>query len=254
MSIERSPSEYRQVADIVRDRIRTGFYTPGTVLPKEDDLAAQLKVSRTVVNKALAMLRSEGLVRSQRGRGTTVNPIPVIRRNAAARQSKQARENANARGAFDAEVRKLGMTPRVEVTIDRLPAPAAIADTFGIDEHALVLVRSRVMFADDVAVQLATSYIPLEIAEGTQLTEEDTGPGGTYSRLADLGYEPRKFSELTQIRVPDSNEAGALDMDTAQRVNVITRIARTAEGRAVEITESILPAHQWEFYVEWDAE
>lgn len=254
MSVERSQSEYRQVADILRDRIKSGVYTPGTVLPKEDDLAAQLKVSRPVVNKALAMLRSEGLVRSQRGRGTTVNPIPVIRRDAAARQAKQARENAGARGAFDTEVRKLGMTPRVEVTVSQEPASADVADTFGIEEGTPVLVRGRRMFADDVPVQLATSFIPLEIAEGTQLTERDTGPGGTYSRLADLGHEPKRFSELTQLRVPDGNEASALDMDTAQRVYVITRIARTTEGRAVEITESILPAHQWEFYAEWDAE
>ncbi|WP_372494547.1 GntR family transcriptional regulator, partial [Actinoallomurus purpureus] len=55
MTIERSQSEYQQVARIVRDRIQTGFYARGTALPIEAELAAQLKVSRAVVNKALAM-------------------------------------------------------------------------------------------------------------------------------------------------------------------------------------------------------
>lgn len=254
MSIERSPSEYRQVAALIRDRIKSDFYPRGTFLPREDDLADELGVKRNVVSKALAMLRSEGLVRSTRGKGTKVNPIPVIRRNATGRQAKHARESEGNRGAFDAEVRKLDMTPQVAVDVTRAPAPANVAEVFGINEGTPVLVRSRKMFADDVPVQIATSYIPLEIADGTQLTEKDTGPGGTYSRLADLGHEPKRFSELTQLRVPDSSEAGVLSMDTSQRVYVITRIARTTEGRAVEITESILPAHQWEFYAEWDAE
>lgn len=254
MTIERPQSEYQQVARIVRERIQSGIYAPGTALPIEAELAAQFNVSRAVVNKALALLRSEGLIRSRKGRGTTVNPIPVIRRNAKARQRKQVREASNARGAFDAELRSLGLTPRVEVVVEQTTATANIARHLGIEEGAPVLARRRVMYANDVPVQLATSWIPWDIAEGSPLTEVDTGQGGTYSRLADLGYAPAKFSELTRQRAPEGSEADDLNMDPSQRVFVITRIARTADGRAVEATDSILPAHQWEFYEEWDAE
>jgi hypothetical protein len=38
--------------------------------------------------------------------------------------------------------------------------------------------------------QLATSYIPWSLAEGTQMAEPDSGPGGSYSRLADIGHGP----------------------------------------------------------------
>lgn len=254
MSIERAPSEYRQVAGIIRDRIRSGEYARGAFLPKEDDLAAQLKVSRNVVNEALRLLRSEGLVRTQRGRGTSVHRVPVIRRNAAGRQLRSVREADGARGAFDAEIRALGLTPRSEVTPWRTEAPSPIAETLGVDEGADVLARQRVMYADDVPVQLATSWIPWDIAEGTALTEVDTGRGGTYSRLAELGHAPTRFSELTRQRIPDADEAEALDMETTGRVFDILRVARDASGRAVEVTVSIVPAHQWEFYAEWDAE
>jgi GntR family transcriptional regulator len=254
MSIERSPSEYRQVAAILRDRIRSGEYARGEFLPKEDELAAQLKVSRSVVNDAIKVLRSDGLVHSQKGRGTRVHPIPVIPRNAVARQRKDVREGGDARGAFDGELRRLGLTPRVEVTIEQTTANAAIAELLGVDEGTNVLARNRKMYANDTPVQLAISYIPWAIAEGSRLTEEDTGPGGTYSRLAELGHKPVKFSEQTRERSPEGSEAAALGMDVSQRVFHITRIARNADGRAVEVTESIMPAYQWEFFSEWEAE
>jgi len=254
MSIERSPSEYRQVAAILRDRIRSGEYPRGAFLPKEDELAAQLKVSRSVVNDAIKVLRSDGLVHSQKGRGTRVHPIPVISRNAVVRQTKQVREGGDARGAFDGELRRLGLTSRVEVTVEETTATAGVAELLGVEEGAPVLARNRKMFANDTPVQLAISYIPWDIAEGSRLTEEDTGPGGTYSRLAELGHKPVKFSERTRERSPESSEAADLSMDISQRVFHITRIARNTDGRAVEVTESIMPAYQWEFYAEWDAE
>lgn len=254
MSIERAQSEYRQVAGIIRGRITAGAYARGGLLPKEDDLAAELGVSRAVVNEALRMLRSEGLVHTQRGRGTTVHTIPVIRRDAAGRQRRETREAGGARGAFDAEIRALGLEPRSVVTPERTVAPARVAQILDIGEGDEVLARSRVMYADDVPVQLATSWIPWGIAEDTVLTEVDTGTGGTYSRLAELGHTPVSFREVTRVRIPDTDEAGALDMDTTGRVVEIVRTARDASGRAVEVNEIVLPAHQWEFVSEWDAE
>jgi GntR family transcriptional regulator len=254
VSVERAPSEYRQVAGIIRDRITSGEYARGALLPREDDLAAELKVSRSVVNEALRMLRSEGLVKAVRGKGTYVHRIPVIRRDAIGRQRKSAREAGGARGAFDAEVQALGLTPRSEVTPERTAAPAHVAEALGIAEGAAVLARRRVMFADDVPVQLATSWIPWDIAEGTRLTEVDTGPGGSYSRLAELGHARARTSEVMRVRIPEDHEARALDMDITGRVVTITRTVWDATGRAIEVNEIVIPAHQWEFVSEWDGD
>lgn len=254
MGIQRPRPEYLQVAVALRDAIEAGEWPPGTMLPGEPELAAWYGVTRATVNRALSVLRTEGLVRPERGRGTTVNELPVIRRQAVARQRRDVREAGQARGAFDGELRRLGLTPRSDVDVDQVPAPADVADLLGVEEGALVLARQRRMYANDTPVQLAISYLPLDIAADTALASTDPGPGGIYSRLADLGHAPDTYTETARVRPPDDDEAQFLRMDPDQRVVTIQRTTRTAAGRIVEVNQITLPAHQWELVYEWSAE
>lgn len=252
MSIKRAISQYRQVADLIRASIESGEYPRGQALPAEEHLSQQYGVSRPVVNRALTILRAEGLVRVERGRGTFVNEIPVINRNAAMRQQRAVREEG--RGAFDAELRKLDLTPRSDlVQVGQVDAPAEAAELLGIDTGAPVAIRRRQMYANDVPVQLAVSYIPWDIAEGTAIVEQDTGPGGLYSRLADAGHAPVEFEESIVIRTPSEDEADFLAMDAEQRVYVISRTAYDADERAVEVCIHVMPAHQWKLNYRWSA-
>jgi GntR family transcriptional regulator len=43
-------------------------------------------------------------------------------------------------------------------------------------------------------------------------------------------------------------------MDADQRVYVIIRTARAADGRPVEVCVHVMPTHQWELVYEWQAE
>lgn len=245
-------SQYRQLADLLRTAIDRGEYAAGAVLPSEDDLSRRYQISRPTVNRAIAILRAEGLVRVERGRGTIVRELPVLRRDAVTRQ--RIRESASARGAFQAELDRLGLAARSEVDVAEEPAPADIAALLAIEPGTNALTRRRRMYANDVPVQLAVSWLPLDIAAGTQLAETDTGPGGAYSRLADLGHAPSAFIEALHVRPPGTNETQFLQMDPEQRVIAIRRTARTAAGRIVEVNDIVLPAHQWELVYDWPAE
>ncbi|HEY8356502.1 MAG TPA: GntR family transcriptional regulator, partial [Ramlibacter sp.] len=63
---------YRQVVQSLRDEIVRGVYPVGTQLPTEDELTVRFGVSRHTVREALRHLRSDGLVASRQGSGTTV--------------------------------------------------------------------------------------------------------------------------------------------------------------------------------------
>ena len=64
------------------------------------------------------------------------------------------------------------------------------------------LVRRRRYLADGEPMELATSYVPWELAEGTPITEPNTGPGGIYARLEERGHRLKRFSEEVTARMP----------------------------------------------------
>ncbi|MEH0933391.1 winged helix-turn-helix domain-containing protein [Micromonospora sp. CPCC 205558] len=66
---------FRQLADLLRDRITSGDIAPGASLPSELRLAQEHGLSRTSVRQAIAILRSEGLVIVEPPRGTFVRAI-----------------------------------------------------------------------------------------------------------------------------------------------------------------------------------
>jgi GntR family transcriptional regulator len=63
---------HSQLESGLRDLIQSGHVRPGASLPGELDLAAELGVSRHTIRHALGVLTAEGLLRRERGRGTTV--------------------------------------------------------------------------------------------------------------------------------------------------------------------------------------
>jgi DNA-binding FadR family transcriptional regulator len=63
---------YRQIADQIRELIRSGEFVAGARLPPERDLAKQLGVSRPSVREALIALEVEGLVEVRIGSGIYV--------------------------------------------------------------------------------------------------------------------------------------------------------------------------------------
>ncbi|MFI0986595.1 GntR family transcriptional regulator [Streptomyces exfoliatus] len=66
---------YERIADAVHD----GTYPPGSTLPSEPKLAAELGVSRPALREALLLLQEDGLLSVRRGVGRTVNDRPPRR-------------------------------------------------------------------------------------------------------------------------------------------------------------------------------
>lgn len=255
MSLEAPRSQYRQVADLLREGIESGEFVSGSSLPSEPELASRFGVSRVTINRAVQLLRGEGLVRVLRGRGSVVRAIPAIRRHSSRRYRKAAREEGGGHGAFDFEIRRLGLTPRTEIVqLEPVRPPAEAATVLGLNDGERVLIRKRQMFASDEPVLLATSYIPWEIAERAGITGIDTGPGGTYSRLADVGLGPAKFSEDVRSRIPTVEEESFFSLSETQQVFEIVHISWLAGGRAVEYRVDTLPTFQWILHFGWDAE
>ena len=106
---------------------------------------------------------------------------------------------------------------------------------------------------DDKPVLVSTSYLPTCLVAGSAITQEDTGPGGTYARLAELGYKPVHFREEIRSRMPSQAEAGRFQLSMGTHVIMICRTALADEGRPVEVNEMTLDSAAYMLEYDFDA-
>ncbi|MYX18431.1 UTRA domain-containing protein [Streptomyces sp. SID8374] len=255
MTEGRTP-KWLQLANELEQEIRNGDRPPGSLLPQIRELVDTKGWAYDTVRNAYRALEDKGLIVSRKGQGTYVSSIlEKIHRDATSRYSKVAREAAGSRGAFDTEIRNLGMAPKSVSRVYRGQPPQKVAEILGVSRRGKsTAVRERTMYADDTVVQIATSYFPGDVAFGSALEQEDTGPGGSISRLAELGYQQTSMTEHLEIRQPGKEEASALGIPADRSVVEITHIGRTADGRVVEVCLHVVPANLWHFSYSWSVD
>lgn len=247
---------YRAVADKVRTAIEEGVYAPGAQLPGDMELAREFDTSRATVGNAIRQLQAEGYL-IKKGRNYAVSPLlKKILRDANSRYRKKFREGADgapSSGAFASEIKAMGMRARWDTVVDRVTPPARVAELMNVSASEVsALSRARRMYADDIPVQLATSYIPGDIAFDSSLENVDTGAGGMISRLAEMGFPQAEVCEEINVRTPSPEEVDQLELTEDARVYEVTHVARTAEGRVVEVAVHVMPTHHWTLRYTWD--
>lgn len=168
-----------------------------------------------------------------------INETGTIVRDARTRYATAQREENGAHGAFDAELQRSGRAPRSEVSVSRAAAPADVAELLGTDGE--VVIRAREMFDGDRLVQLATTYIPVDVAEAAGVEQVDTGVGGIISRMKEAGFDQGDAAtEDIALRPAAADEAARLGLSEGSDVLTINHIGRTTDGRIVEVTQHVL--------------
>lgn len=233
---------YQQIADDLRHAIETGEFPPGSKIPGENKLMATYDVARNTARQALAVLRDLGLTEARKGSGIYVRDFRPIRRNAASRLSQAQWGSGKSIWAADLEERPL---ETVNVQVEEVEAPERIAAALELPEGAHVWRRSRTFVVEGQPVTHAVSYLPVELVAGSRITEVDTGPGGTYARLAELGHKPTRFREEIRVRMPMPDEVETLRLPPATPVILVARTAADEDGRVVEINEMAMNSSRY---------
>lgn len=159
-----------------------------------------------------------------------------IVRDATERYRTARREAGESRGAFETEIKRLGGEPRVETVVRRGGAPTKVSELLGIEGGAETVIRARHMYNGDQLVQLADSYVPVDVAEAAQIESQDPGLGGIISRMRDAGFEQTEvIEEVSQYAATDI-EATAFGVEEGSMLLRIVHTAYTSTGRAVEVT------------------
>ncbi|MCQ8190835.1 GntR family transcriptional regulator [Streptomyces rugosispiralis] len=230
---------FRQIADALREAIDKGRFREGDKLPSETELVDHFGVSRMTVRNALSLLQQEGLVLSEHGKGVFVRPRPPVRRLASDRFARRHRDQGKA--AFTVEAEAAGSRPEVDSLEVKEERPSQdISARLGSPRK--VLARRRRYLLDGRPVEFATSYLPLDLARNTPIAQPNPGPGGIYARLEEMGHRLDHFDEEIRARMPSPAEVRTLQLASGVPVIHLVRTAYDAEGRAVEVCDTVMAA------------
>ncbi|MBD9730382.1 GntR family transcriptional regulator [Streptomyces sp. H28] len=240
--------KYQRIADDLKAAIESGEYGPGDRLPGESALAARYEVAVLTARQALKILRIEGLVETKKGAGARVIQFRPIRRHGIQRLAREQWVAGKSIWSADEE-----RPVTIDVRVDTVAAPPHIARMLDVAEGELICARSRRFVLDDRPVMLATSYLPLILVEGTAIMRVDTGEGGIYARLAEIGHAPAHFREEIRCRLPVAQEAERLSIPSERPVIKLCRTAFDAELLAVEVNEMTMDAAAYVLEYAFDA-
>jgi GntR family transcriptional regulator len=217
---------YFQIQDRLLKEIQSGGLQAGDLLPGEEDLCRLYGVSRMTARQSLQALKHQGLVRSEKGRGTFVV------------QPKVEKQIAHLSG-FSAEMRSLGMKPSSRILEQATkPASPEIALRLGVSPGLPLLEIHRLRLAD--ALPLAIEKVWLSLAEFPGIEKIDFTRTSLYETLRErYGIRVGSADEVIEARVPTQREAKLLEMGSRLSLLVISRTIRTVQGKPVEAALSL---------------
>lgn len=230
---------FERVADALRERISSKDLPPGAQLPSFSEIQEQYGVAVTTAQRALRVLKAEGLIEGRTGRGNFV------------RESRQIMELTAGYVApgqdgtwlsWAKAARQQGMEGTQKlVDVRQTDPPDDVADALRLPDGERVIVRRRLMLLDGKPVQVAESYYPLDIAEGTPLSRRAKIPGGASRLLAEMGHLSTECEEVVTARMPSPGEARALELEDGVPVLRLFRVVKAGD-RPAEANVFVLAA------------
>jgi GntR family transcriptional regulator len=244
---------YQDIVDELRASILDGQLAAGERLPSENELAERYGTSRPTVRRAIALLKAEGLVNTEQGRGAFVRPKPHVRLLLSGEAFRRHRR-AGVSG-FNAQVEEQGQRPEQRLLeVGWTAAPREVALRLDVDEDARVLVRRRLFVVNDEPVALCDSYYPAGLAEGTRIAERERIAGGVYGLIEDpsgpIRRRLRRSVDDVVCRMPTPDEVAVLQLAPGVPVVRTLRTVYDSDGATVEVQDTVAAADKHQFRYE----
>ena len=191
---------YYQLKKLLAERMSSGEWRSGDMLPTEEQLQEQYGLSRTTVRQALKELEVEGLISRHRGRGTFVSRPKIS-------HSPDPRFN------LTAYLIEQGMQPGWRVlSAGWVQATAEVAERLAVDKNVQLYQLRRLRLANDEPIGYHIAHvIP---ALGQAIDEGRLDHGGSLDYLRATGQLNASLANRTIEAVLASDEV-------AKRLNVL---------------------------------
>ena len=226
---------YFQLKEIMRERIRSGEWKPGELIPSERELSEKYGISRMTARQAITELVNEGLFYREQGKGTFVS------------QRKITQQLIHLTG-FTEDIRARGQRPGTKVLSATMhPADEETAGKLRINPGTPIFRLQRLRLADDEPLAIELSQISFKGCEG--LLEEDLEHNSLYRLLeAKYGLALMEADQELEAGLTGSEEAQLLKISVARPVLFTRRITYTDRNQPIEYAKAVYCGNKYTFY------
>ena len=222
---------YHQVVQGIETAIHTGRLQPGTKLENEITLAAQLKLSRPTMRKAMDELVRAGLLVRKRGVGTQV-------------VASQVKRHLELSSLYD-DLKTSGSRPTTEIlSFAHVLADESVRESLALPEGARTYHLVRLRRIDGKPLALMENWVRDDVAE---LDEKMLREHGLYEILRDSGVNFRLAQQRIGARICDEYESGLLETPKGSALVTMDRTAVDDVGRNVEMGHHVYRADSYSF-------
>jgi GntR family transcriptional regulator len=226
---------YYQLKEIIRERIRTGEWQPGSLIPSERELCERYGISRMTARQSITELVNEGLLYREQGRGTFVGRPKIAQQL----------------------LRLTGFTEDMRVREQRPGARVLAAEMWPVDEPTAERLRlksgqpifrvRRLRLADAVPLAIETSCVSFIGCE--RLLDDDLEAESLY-HLLETKYDvpPLEAEQELEAGLAGDEEAKLLKVAVGSPVLHTRRITFTRRSHPVEYATSIYRGDRYRFY------
>lgn len=208
---------YAQLDNQIRQRILSGEWPVGSMIPPEPKLCEIFQVSRITVRHALSRLAAEGLIAREQGRGTFVRDRNLV-------------ADARSVRSFTDEVVGLGMKPtsRLVSMAEVRPTPE-VRDALGLGSKDRVLRIIRIRLGDGKPIGLQTAVLVSSRVPG--LSGDDVEAGSLYETLrTKFGITPMEAIETFTVAGISAKDAKLLKVAPLSPAFFVERVTSDAKG------------------------
>ncbi|MEY4166325.1 MAG: GntR family transcriptional regulator [Blastocatellia bacterium] len=216
---------YHQIEQALRRQIEDGALAPGEVI-SERELSERLGVSRMTARQALNTLREDGLIYTERGRGTFVA------------EPKMDVHTQQLLG-FSEDMRRRGLTPSSRILNFRRELPAeVIRERLDLEGAEEVYRIERLRLADGTPMAWEICHLPVNL--GIEIGREDLERGSLYQLFEEAGgIRLLEADEVLEAACATRREAELLSITRRSPVLIVERTVRDIDHRPVEYVRSV---------------
>ncbi len=232
--------KYYQLKELLREKIASGEWRPGDMVPSERELSERYHISRMTARQALSELATEGLLRREQGRGTFVAEPKI--------------EHGLTRlTGFTEDMKARGLEPGARVIRLVLLAPPVLAmRALQIAPDKQIILLERLRLAGGEPIALETSHLYFSGVEG--LLDENFENHSLYQILSEkYQISPARAVQKIGADLSTKREQQLLELWEGAPVLRNKRITYDQWGRPFEYTESAYRADRYEFQAELNA-